>query len=208
MTRFIIIRVIQAFFALIGIITLVFFLVRLSGNPAELLKNPNMTPQAYEALMERLGLNKSNWEQYKIYITDLAHGDLGQSLLKFRPVSEMIGNALPNTLKLAVPSFVIGLLLAVFLGVLAATRRDSFLDNGVKFLAILGQALPGFWVVIMAVLDSEYIKTARIKGLPERVIIWKPALRNALISPLTAAGMILAGMIGGADRKSTRLNSR
>src|SRR4030042_4338353 len=152
MTRFIIIRVIQAFFALIGIITLVFFLVRLSGNPAELLKNPNMTPAAYEQLMERLGLNKSYWEQYKIYMTDLAHGNLGQSLLKFRPVSEMIGNALPNTLKLAIPSFTIGLLLAVFLGVLAATRRDGFLDNGVKFLAFLGQALPGFWVAIMAVL--------------------------------------------------------
>src|SRR4030043_2291242 len=98
MTRFIIIRSIKIFIALIGIVTLVFFLVRVSGNPAELMKNPNMTPQAYQALMERLGLNKSYWEQYKIYMTDLAHGDLGQSLLKFRPAGEMIGKALPNTL--------------------------------------------------------------------------------------------------------------
>jgi ABC-type dipeptide/oligopeptide/nickel transport system permease component len=245
MARFIIIRLLQTFVALIGIVTLVFFLVRLSGNPAELLKNPNMTPQAYEALMERLGLNKSYWEQYRIYMMDLAQGDLGDSVLKFKRVSEMIGESLPNTLKLAIPSFFIGLLLAVFLGVLAATKRDGWLDNGVKFLAILGQALPGFWVAIMAVLifsvylewlpsqgmagpanyvlpvatmvfmllpgmmrlvrstmldvlDSEYIKLARIKGLPERTVIWKHALRNALISPLTAAGMIFAGMIGGA----------
>jgi ABC-type dipeptide/oligopeptide/nickel transport system permease component len=137
------------------------------------------------------------------------------------------------------------LVLSVFLGVIAATRRDGLLDNGLKFLAILGQALPGFWVAIMAVLifavylhwlpvagmdtpahyvlpvatmvflmlpgmmrlirstmldvlDSEYIKLARIKGLPERTIIWKHAFRNALISPLTVAGMMLAGLIGGA----------
>jgi len=245
MTRFIIIRIIQAFFALIGIITLVFFLVRLSGNPAELLKNPNMTPESYEQLMERLGLNKSYWEQYKIYMTDLAQGDLGDSLLKFKRVSQMIKESLPNTLKYSVPSFIIGLLLSMALGVLAATRRDGIFDNGVKFLAVLGQALPGFWVAIMAmlifsvylewlppagmkfpenyilpvgtmvfmmlpgmmrlvrstmldVLDSEYIKLARIKGLPERTVIWKHALRNALISPLTVAGMMIAGLIGGA----------
>ena len=131
------------------------------------------------------------------------------------------------------------------LGVLAATKRDTWLDNGVKFLAILGQALPGFWVAIVAiyvfavywhllptsgmgtpahyvlpvltlafflmpgmmrlvrssmldVLGSEYVKLARIKGLPERTVIWKHALRNALIAPLTAAGAIFAGLITGA----------
>jgi peptide/nickel transport system permease protein len=137
---------------------------------------------------------------------------------------------------------VIGIGLALVLGVLAATKRDSWLDNGVKFLAILGQALPGFWVAIVAiyifavywhllptsgmgtpahfvlpvlilafflmpgmmrlvrssmldVLGSEYVKLARIKGLPERTVIWKHALRNALIAPLTAAGAIFAGLI-------------
>jgi peptide/nickel transport system permease protein len=135
--------------------------------------------------------------------------------------------------------------LAFVLGVLAATKRDSVRDNGVKFLAVLGQALPGFWVGIMLllifydklnwlsvgggvnpadyilpvatmvffmmpgmmrlvrstmldVLDSEYIKLARIKGLPERTVIWKHALRNALISPLTILGMLFAGIVSGA----------
>ena len=136
------------------------------------------------------------------------------------------------------------MILAFFLGILGATKRDTFLDNGVKFIAILGQALPGFWVAIMAilvfsvywqifppagsgsfmhfvlpvstmaffllpgmmrlvrsgmldVLDSDYIKMARIKGLPERVVVWKHALRNALIAPLTAAGMLFAMLITG-----------
>jgi len=156
----------------------------------------------------------------------------------------MILERLPNTLSLAVASFFVSMLLALFLGILGATRRDTFLDNGVKFIAILGQALPGFWVAIMAilvfsvywqifppsgsggfmhyvlpvatmaffllpgmmrlvrssmldVLDSEYIKLARIKGLPERTIIFKHALRNALIAPLTAAGMLFAMLITG-----------
>jgi peptide/nickel transport system permease protein len=176
---------------------------------------------------------------------DLARGDFGESLLKERPVIDIIGQALPNTLKLIIPSFIIGMLLALILGITAATFRDSIWDNGVKFLAVLGQALPGFWVAIMAVLifsvnlgwfpvagmnnlsnyvlpvgtmvffmmpgmmrlvrssmldvlDSEYIKLARIKGLPERTVIWKHALRNALISPLTVSGMIFAMFITGA----------
>jgi peptide/nickel transport system permease protein len=196
-------------------------------------------------IRHNLGLDKSWPEQYWIFITDLAQGDLGESLVRHRPVTEMIMERLPNTLSLAAASFFVSMLLALFLGILGATRRDTFLDNGVKFIAVLGQALPGFWVAIMAilvfsvywqifpasgtgsfmhyvlpvatiaffllpgmmrlvrssmldVLDSDYIKMARIKGLPERVIVWKHALRNALIAPLTAAGMLFAMLITGA----------
>jgi peptide/nickel transport system permease protein len=157
----------------------------------------------------------------------------------------MIGAALPNSIRLGLSSFIISMLVALVLGVLSATRRDSWLDNVVKFLAVLGQALPGFWLAIMAiwifavvlgilpaygtknianyvmpvgtlsffllpgmmrlvrssmldVLDSEYVKLARIKGLPEKIVIWKHALRNALIAPLTVAGMIFGQLIAGA----------
>jgi len=191
------------------------------------------------------GLDKSYPEQYWVFVSGLARGDLGSSLIQRRPVTTMIGEALPNSLSLSVLAFVIGIGLALVLGVLAATKRDTWLDNGVKFLAILGQALPGFWVAIVAiyifsvqlrvlptsgvggpanyvlpvltlafflmpgmmrlvrssmldVLGSEYVKLARIKGLPERTVIWKHALRNALIAPLTAAGAIFAGLITGA----------
>ena len=253
MTRFIIIRLIQSFIAIIGITVLVFFLVRSAGDPMELLKNPNMSEGQFEALKVKLGLDKSYGEQFLIYIGDLAQGDLGDSLLKQRPVVDMIGESLPNTLKLTVPAFVIGMLGALALGILAATRRDTFWDQGVKFMAILGQALPGFWVAIMAmlvlavywrvlpvagmdtplhyvlpvgtmvffllpgmmrlvrssmldVLDSEYVKLARIKGLPERTVIWKHALRNALITPLTTLGLILPGLVMGAVITETIFN--
>jgi len=245
MTRFIIVRLLQTFAALIGISVLIFVLVRASGDPADLFRTSSSTEEDIARIRHNLGLDKSIPEQYWIFITDLAQGDLGESIVKKRPVTEMIAERLPNTLSLAAASFFISMLLALFLGVLAATRRDTFWDNGVKFIAILGQALPGFWVAIMAilvfsvywqifppfgtgtpahfvlpvatmaffllpgmmrlvrssmldVLDSEYIKMARIKGLPERTVIWKHALRNALIAPLTAAGMIFAMLITGA----------
>jgi len=245
MTRFILMRLLQAVIALFGIAVLIFVMARASGDPIDLMRSATSTPAEIENLRVQLGLDKSNWEQFGIFITGLVQGDLGDSLLKRRPVNEMIGQALPNSLKLTVPAVVISVVLALALGVLAATRRDSIIDNGVKFIAILGQALPGFWLAIMAmllfsvywkllpvaglggpahyvlpvgtiaffilpgmmrlvrsgmldVLDSEYIKLARIKGLPERTIIWKHALRNAIIAPLTTAGMIMAGMVMGA----------
>jgi ABC-type dipeptide/oligopeptide/nickel transport system permease component len=243
--RYIIIRLLQCILAFFGILIVTFFLLRASGDPSTLLASPNFSLEQVEALRADLGLDKSWGEQLGIYINDLAHGDLGESLLKKKYVSTMITDALPNTLKLMVPSFVLAMILAFILGILAATYRDSWWDNIVKFLAVLGQALPGFWVAIMAVLifsvklewlpvagmdtpahyilpvstivfftlpgmmrlvrstmldvlDSEYIKLARIKGLPERSVIWKHALRNALISPLTIIGMLLPGVVLGA----------
>jgi len=253
MTRFIIIRLLQAFVALIGITVMVFFLVRASGDPMSLLANPNMSPEQYRAIKERLGLDKSWSEQFLIYMKDISQGDLGESLVKERRVIDMIKESLPNTLRLIIPSFFIAMLLAFILGIMAATYRDSLWDNGVKFLAVLGQALPGFWVGIMAVLifsvhlrwlpvagmstlanyvlpvgtmvffilpgmmrlvrssmldvlDSEYIKMARIKGLPERLVICKHALRNAVITPLTVAGMIFVMLITGAVITETIFN--
>ena len=245
MTRFIIVRILQAIVALIGIGVLVFFLVRASGDPTHLIITPTSTEAEIAHLKEQLGLDKSYPEQFVIFASGLVKGDFGDSIIKRQPVIKMIKGALPNTIKLGLPAFIIAMMLALALGVLAATRRDSIYDNGVKLIAILGQALPGFWVALMAMLifsvrlrllpvagmgtaanyvlpvatmvffmlpgmmrlvrssmldvfDAEYVKLARIKGLPEKKVIWKHALRNALIAPLTSAGMIFASLITGA----------
>ncbi|HUZ76401.1 MAG TPA: ABC transporter permease [Chloroflexota bacterium] len=244
MGRYIIIRVFQTFVSLIGLSLLIFTLVRMSGDPTTLMQNSAMTPQDIQNIRESLGLTKPYPVQYLIYMGDLLHGDLGRSLVQRRTVSSMLSVALPNTLALAGWGFIVAITLSLFLGVVAATHRDSWLDNGVKFLAILGQALPSFWVGIvfiflfavkwpvlpvsgpggpahfvmpvatlalfilpgvlrlvrssmLDVLDSEYVKLARIKGVPERVVIWKHAFRNALITPLTAAGAIFGTLIVG-----------
>jgi ABC-type dipeptide/oligopeptide/nickel transport system permease component len=245
MIRYIIVRIIQAFIAFLGIIVIVFLLLRASGDPAKFMVTPMTTPEQLELLHKQMGLDKPVPVQLWIFFKGMVTGDFGDSYVKRIPVTEMIGDAMPNTLKLGIPSFGLGFVIAIALGVLAAIRRDSIFDNGVKFLAVLGQALPGFWLAIMAmlvfsyywkllpssglggiehyvlpvgtmlffmlpgmmrlvrssmldVLDTEYIKLARIKGLSENKVIWKHALRNALISPLTVAGMILAGMVTGS----------
>ena len=245
MVRFILIRLLQSVVALVGIAMLIFAVVRVSGDPALMLATATSTAEDIQQIRVNLGLDKSVPEQFWIFVTDVVKGDLGESLFKKKPVTEMIGAALPNSIKLVLPSWVVAMLGALLLGILGATRRDGFLDNGVKFIAIMGQALPGFWVAIVAVfifsvtwqllptsglggidhyvlpvltlafflmpgmmrlvrssmldvLDSEYIKLARIKGLPERIVIWKHALRNALIAPLTVAGVLFAMLITGA----------
>jgi ABC-type dipeptide/oligopeptide/nickel transport system permease component len=245
MGRQLFIRLLQTFVSLIGMSLLIFILVRASGDPVELMRTPTTTEVDMANMRATLGLDKSYPEQYWIFVSGLARGDLGNSLIQRRPVATMIGEALPNSLSLGVAAFVVGIGMALVLGVMAATRRDTLLDNGVKFFAVLGQALPGFWVAIVAiyifsvhwqllptsgiggpqyyvlpvltlavflmpgmmrlvrssmldVLGSEYVKLARIKGLPERTVVWKHALRNALIAPLTAAGAIFAGLITGA----------
>jgi ABC-type dipeptide/oligopeptide/nickel transport system permease component len=245
MVRFILIRLLQSVVALVGIAMLIFAIVRVSGDPALMLATATSSTEDIQQIRVNLGLDKSIPEQFLIFVTDVVKGDLGESLFKKKPVTEMIGAALPNSIKLVLPSWGIAMLGALLLGVLGATRRDGLLDNEVKFIAILGQALPGFWVAIVAVyifsvewqllptsgmgsinhyimpvctlaffllpgmmrlirssmmdvLDSEYIKLARIKGLPESRVIWKHALRNALIAPLTVAGMLFAGLITGA----------
>jgi ABC-type dipeptide/oligopeptide/nickel transport system permease component len=245
MGRQLVIRLLQTFVSLIGMSLLIFVLVRASGDPVDLMRTSTSTDEEIANIRAQWGLDKSNPEQYWVFVSGLARGDLGKSLIQRRPVTTMIGEALPNSLSLGVLGFTVGIGLALVLGVLAATKRDTWLDNGVKFLAILGQALPGFWVAIVAiyifsvqfrlvptsgvggpanyvlpvltlaffllpgmmrlvrssmldVLGSEYVKLARIKGLPERTVIWKHALRNALIAPLTAAGAIFASLITGA----------
>jgi len=244
MGRFIIVRLLQTIVALVGISLLVFILVRASGDPTMLMRTATSTEEDITNIKKQLGLDKSPPEQYWIFVRSLTRGDLGKSLTKRRPVTEMMGEALPKSLELGLSSFAVSMLASLLLGVLAARKRDGLLDNGVKFLAILGQAMPGFWVGIVAififsvywplfpaggtgsldhfvlpvftlsfyllpgmmrlirssmldVLDTEYIKLARIKGLSERVVIWKHALRNALIAPLTTAGILFANLIAG-----------
>jgi peptide/nickel transport system permease protein len=245
MGRQLLVRLVQTLISLLGMSVLIFVLVRASGDPADLMRTATSTEEEIANIRRQWGLDKSFAEQYWLFVSGMVQGDLGRSLIQRRPVTTMIAESLPATLSLGVLAFTLGIGLALVLGVVAATKRDTWLDNGVKFVAILGQTLPGFWVAIVAiyifavhwhllptsgmgtpahfvlpvltlgfillpgmmrlvrssmldVLGSEYVKLARIKGLPERTVIWKHALRNALIAPLTAAGAIFASLITGS----------
>ena len=245
MTRFIIIRIFQAIITLIVISMVIFALARASGDPVMLIAPAQATMEDIEAIRDYLGLNKSIPEQYWIFLKNITRGDLGESIRTRRPVTTIIGERFPYTIQLGLPAIFIGLCVSLILGVTASVKRGTWIDGVVKFIAILGQALPSFWLAIVAiqifavslkllptsgvggpdhyilplstmsffmlpimtrlirssmleVLDSEYVRLARIKGLSERLVIWKHALRNAIIPLLTAAGITFATIITGA----------
>jgi ABC-type dipeptide/oligopeptide/nickel transport system permease component len=245
MARFIILRIFQALITLIVISMVVFALARASGDPVMLMAPAQASIEDIEALREYLGLDKSLPEQYWVFLNNVAKGDFGESIKTRRPVATIIGERLPYTIQLALPAICIGILVSLILGVTASCNRATWIDSVVKFIAILGQALPSFWLAIVAiqifavslkwlptsglggpdhfilpvltmsffmlpimtrlirssmleVLDSEYVKLARIKGLSERIVIWKHALRNAIIPLLTAAGITFATIVTGA----------
>jgi len=245
MTRFIIIRLIQTAVTLIVISMVVFALARASGDPVMLMAPPMATLEDMQVIREHLGLDKSMPEQYWIFLKNMVRGDLGQSIHNRRDVTGLIGERLPNTVSLGLSAIFLGILVSLVLGVTASTKRGTWMDGGVKLLAILGQALPSFWLAMVAiflfaewlgwlptsgmgspahyilpvltlsffmlpimtrlirssmleVLDSEYVKLARIKGLAERLVVWKHALRNAIIPLLTAAGITFGTIVTGA----------
>jgi len=245
MARFVIIRIIQAIITLIVISMVVFALARASGDPVMLMAPAMATLEDMEVIRKHLGLDKPIYEQYWIFLKNLSQGDLGKSIISRRPVTTMIAERLPNTMSLGLSAIALGILVSIVLGVRAASKFGTWQDSGVKFLAILGQAMPNFWLGIVAiyifavllrwlptsgmgsaahyvlpvlvlsffmlpimmrlirssmleVLGSEYVKLARIKGVSERLVIWKHALRNAIIPLLTAAGITFATIVTGA----------
>jgi len=254
MLTFIIRRLLLAIPTILVVITLVFFSVRgLGGDPATAILGDRATPQALEALREKLGLNKPLWKQYTSFLWGLSHGDLGSDLRTGVPVAKLFKRAVPYTIDLAIWATIIGILIGVPTGVVAALKWNSPLDFIGRFVGILGFSFPTFYLSILLlfifsltlhwfpmmggggdylhlgqrayhlflpalslglikaafvmrmtrssmlnVLHEDYVRTARSKGLNKRVVIYKHALRNALIPVVTMIGLYMAITIGGS----------
>ena len=151
MIRYIAGRVGQALVSVLAITTLVFVLVRLTGDPISMLV-PDYFPMEFrEQIRERLGLDGPLYQQYAKYIGGLLVLDLGTSFTG-RPVMEILLQHLPGTASLALAAFIVAVLLAVPLGFLSAVYRGSIIDTGARTIAILGQSIPSFWLAIMLIL--------------------------------------------------------
>ena len=251
MQRYIIIRGFHAIITLFAISLLIFALTRASGDPASVLLPEEATMEDYERLQAYWGLDKPLHVQYAVYVGNIMTGNLGESIKwPGKSAGELILQRLPATAKLTVVAFTVSVMLALPLGILSAVKKDSIWDAGGKAFALLGQAVPNFWLAIMMiwvlavdwnlfptsgsgegfldgthhlilpaialgafglaagmrlsrsamldVLDSEYVKLARIKGISERKIIWKHCLRNAALVPITYFGLQFAGLITGS----------
>jgi ABC-type dipeptide/oligopeptide/nickel transport system permease component len=261
------------------VVTLITFFLShvVPGDPARLVAGINAPQEQVERLRHELGLDQSIVQQYRSYMGDLAHGDLGEALSNGESVADNLEQAFPATLELALVALAISILAGVPLGVVAAARRGRAADHLSRLIAILGVALPVFVIGIVLllifyyklglfpsggrvstdvvaahpleqvtglitvdallagnfpvfldalwhlalpafalslatvarvvrttrtsmveVLREPYIATARAKGVPERQVIWRHALRNALIPVITILGPLVIGIITGS----------
>ena len=238
-------RLLQGLFSIIGASIIIFVISRLSGDPIVMML-PNDAPlSAIEEMRRTLGLDRPLWAQYLIFIQHALVGDFGNSYRWKMPALQLIMDRLPATIELAVCGLLFSVAVAVPVGVMSAVNRGGWVDRVGRVFAMLGQAMPAFWVglllillfaiqlnwlpafgygsasqfvlpaislgwypvaaqtrivrsAMLDVLDSDHIRLSRALGTPERLIVWKYALRNAAIPLLTMLGVYFAAMLGGA----------
>jgi peptide/nickel transport system permease protein len=152
MMRFTFRRLIRGLLTLWVVVTLVFFGLRLSGDPVFLMLGDEASPEAVSALREQLGLNEPLPVQYVRYVQMIASGDFGNSLRERRPATEIVAERLPATAELAAAALALSVILGIPAGIFAALRRNSLLDRGLMAIAFVGQSAPNFFIGILLIL--------------------------------------------------------
>ena len=244
--NFLAIRLLQAFFVVFVVVSIVFFVSRTVGSPETFLLPFDATNADIEALRENLGLNDPMIIQYGNFLWELLQLDFGNS---FRgggiSTIESIGDRSVNTFKLGGAALVVAIGGSVPLGIIAALRRGKPVDWLARLVAVIGQATPSFWLGLMMifffavelgwfptggasgfkalilpaislgllemaaimrltrsgmieVMDTDFIRTARAKGLNERVVIVRHAVRHALLPVVTVMGIGVGRLIAGS----------
>jgi len=246
-------RLLVAIPTLLAVLTVVFFFVRIApGDPAFIILGDQASQEALATVRHQLGLDQPIPVQYLAFMGQVLQGDLGTSLVTNHRVWSEVVNVLPYTIDLTVSALVIGVVLGLPLGVLAARWRNGAVDYAARFFSLAGLSFPAFvsaillllafaielhWFPVISdaplnnpaarlralalpainlglimvayvmrvarssmlgVLGEDYIRTARAKGVPARMVIWRHALRNALIPVVTVVGLYLGVLIGNS----------
>ncbi len=144
MMAFILARLIRAIVVLLFTVTLVFVVLRLSGDPAQQMLSDNAGPEALAAFNAKWGLDRSIPEQYLYYVANALRGDFGVSFADGREVFTVVSERIPKTLVVTISAFILSILVGVPAGIIAAVRRESALDKGVMAAAVLGYSVPNF----------------------------------------------------------------
>jgi peptide/nickel transport system permease protein len=221
------------------------------GDPAEvLLSSPqgSPSPEVIEAFKIRMGFDQPVYVQYLRWLNNVLHGDLGYSYMSDKPVVDTIMKSFQATLRLSVVSMIISIIISIPLGIIAAVKNNTIIDDICRFGALIGVSMPNFWQAFLLImlfsiyldwvpvagygdggdfehmilpaivlgtssaamttrlmrsslieaLTQDYIIAARAKGLPERIVILKHALKNALIPVITMLGLSLGFLLNGS----------
>ena len=153
MFRYIVRRLLQMIPILFGITLITFIIINAAGSPLQNMEfNPRVKPEDIERIRRNLGLDQPVWKRYFIWVGNVLQGDLGLSLINFRPVTDRIREVMFNTLLLAVVSTTISLFIAVPLGIYAATHRNGIVDRVTSVLSVAGYAIPTVWFGLLLIL--------------------------------------------------------
>lgn len=247
MGKYVLKRILWMIPIVLGVAVLVFTLMTFCpGNPAEIILGSTATEEALAAKTEELGLNDPYPVRLVSYLKQVfVDFDLGASWSTNVNIMQTIGERLPRTLLLTIVTLVIAFGLGIPLGIMAATHQNRWQDSVSMMVALVGVAIPNFWLALMLILlfavnlgwlpamgitdgiksyilpavaacmgafatcarqtrssmleviRADYITTARSKGVPERAVVMKHALKNALIPIITMFGTTFGGMLGG-----------
>ena len=238
-------RVARALVAVWLVSTVVFVVMRLSGDPVPLLLPPDAPRSEYARVAKELGTDRPLPVQYGVFLGSALRGDFGRSIHFREPAARVVVGYLPATAQLGLTAFALALLIAIPIGLVSAVRRNTVIDQIVMAIALVGQSAPTFFVgillilllslkggwfptsgrgdwthlvlpaltlgafsmasiarltrsALLEVLRADYVRTARAKGLQERIVVIKHALRNAAIPIVTITGLQFGTLLGGA----------
>ncbi len=245
MQAYLIRRLVQIVPVVLLVTMVIFFIIRVKGDPiAQLAPIDLLTPQEIARMRHAYGFDRPLYVQYVEFLRGLVRGDFGTSFRYRTPALPLVLERLPKTLELALTAAAVAWIVALPLGVIAAVRRNSPIDLVATTASVLGRALPNFWLGIMLILffavdlrwlpvsgsdtplhlvlpaatlgvglattltrlirssmlevvREDYMTTARAKGIAERTVLIKHALRNGLIPVLTVFGLQAAWLMGG-----------
>jgi peptide/nickel transport system permease protein len=245
MRRYVARQLVQLVVVIVGISMLAFAILHVIGDPVLLLLPQNAGKEEYARYHKLLGLDKPIYVQYWKFASRAIQGDFGKSWYTDTPAFRLVLQRMAPTIYLTLAGLVMALLIALPLGIVAALKRHSFVDNLCTMIAVAGQAMPIFWLGIMLIIifavrlkalpasgygtwqhflmpaftlgaflapltmrlvrsgvieimNMEYIKTARAKGLGEWMVVVKHAFRNACIPVITVLGLQFGQLLGGA----------
>jgi len=191
-------RLLQSIFVLVGITLFVAFTIRLSGDPAVAMFQGASAPTSEQlaTIREKLGTDRPFLQQYVSFVAGVVQGDLGTSFRSGQPVARAVAQRFPATFSLAFGALLISLVLALPLGVLAARRRGSAGDLAVRVASLLGLSFPNFWLGIMLIL----IFGVRLRWLPPSgyegpVSLVLPALTLGLILASTTTRLVRSALL-------------
>ena len=193
-TRYVAIKLLRALVTLWLVVTFVFVVLRLTGNPVEALLAPDAPPEEIAYYTERLGLDEPIHVQYVLYLGSLLTGDLGLSFFDSRPVQQVIGDRIPFTLLLASTALAVAVVVGVSLGIVAALNRNRLVDRLTMAFAVFGFAIPNFFFGILLIL----IFSLQLRVLPSA----GHGTVLHLIMPAATLGLAIAGAFARFTRSS------